>query len=96
MRSRNGLQRDLRSSSFDFSVRKPGGQASSESDLDIMIKLERSDPQVESIVDDIVFEINLQHDTFISTVIFSRKEIEEGPMAESPIYKIIQQEGITL
>ena len=29
-------------------------------------------------IDDIIFEINLAHDAFISAVIFGKKEIEEG------------------
>jgi hypothetical protein len=45
---------------------------------------------------DIIFDINLENDTFISTTIFNIKEIEDGPMAESPIYKIICKEGIPI
>ena len=68
--------------------------SSPESDIDVMIMIEKSNPEIEARLDDIVFDINLEHDTFISTVIFSRWEIEEGPMGESPIYKSIQREGI--
>jgi len=64
------------------------------SDIDVMIKITEYDPATISQIYDIVFEINLEYDTFISTTIFSNKEIEEGPMAESPIYKIICKEGI--
>jgi len=72
------------------------GDASSESDIDIMIELEEVTPEIESQIDEIVFEINLEKDIFISTIIFSRDEIEEGPMSESPIYKVIQREGISI
>jgi hypothetical protein len=33
---------------------------------------------IASEIDDIIFEINLAHDAFISAVIFGKKEIEEG------------------
>ena len=33
---------------------------------------------IASAIDDIIFEINLAHDAFISAVIFGKKEIEEG------------------
>ena len=72
------------------------GNAGPESDIDVMIELEEITPEIESQIDEIVFEINLEKDTFISTIIFSRDEIEEGPMSESPIYKVIQKEGISI
>ena len=68
--------------------------ASADSDIDVMIMMERSNPEIEARIDDIVFDINLEYDTFISTVVFSRWEIEEGPMGESPLYKTIQREGV--
>jgi predicted nucleotidyltransferase len=72
------------------------GNAGPESDIDVMVELEEVTPEIESQIDEIVFEINLEKDTFISTIIFSRDEIEEGPMSESPIYKVIQKEGISI
>jgi len=67
-----------------------------ESDIDVMIVLGESNPNIESQVDDTVFEINLENDCFISTIIFSQKELEEGPLDESPIYKAIKKEGVTI
>jgi predicted nucleotidyltransferase len=83
---------------FDFRVfgSKARGNASPDSDIDVMIEIEDYNPSVESEIDDIVFEINLNFDCFISTIIFSKKELEEGPLSESPIYKIIQKEGVTI
>jgi len=75
---------------------KARGESSFESDVDVMLKLKKTSPEIESGIDDIVFGINLAYDTFISTVIFSEEEIEEGPMSESPRYKRIQIEGIPL
>lgn len=81
---------------IDFRVfgSKVRGEASPDSDIDVMIELEDYTPEIESTVDDIVYEINLAYDCFISTVIFSRKELEEGPMTESPLYKAIEREGL--
>lgn len=75
---------------------KARGNASTDSDIDIKIVIEDDNPSAESAIDDIIIEINLNFDCFISTIIFSRKEIEEGPLSESPIYKIIQKEGVTV
>ena len=41
-------------------------------------------------------EINIAFGCVISPVVFSKKEIEEGPMDESPIYKRIVTEGIRI
>jgi len=53
-------------------------------------------PQTEAAVDEAVYEINLAHDCLISVVIFGRRELEEGPLGESPLYKRILAEGVPL
>ena len=75
---------------------KARGDDTPESDVDVMIVVNEINPDIESQIDDIIFEVNLENDTFISAIIIGKKEIEEGPMSESPIYKIIQKEGIPL
>ena len=67
-----------------------------ESDIDVFIEIDNINSDIESEIDDIVYKINLENDTFISTIIFGRKEIEEGPMSESPIYKVILKEGVPI
>lgn len=73
---------------------KVRGEDTPESDIDVMIELDEYSPDIKSKIYDIVFEINLENDTFISTTIFSKKEIEDGPLSESPIYKTILREGV--
>jgi len=75
---------------------KARGEGRSDSDLDVMIEIPVNDPAIVEDIDDIIYRINLDHDVFISAVIFGRDEIEEGPMSEAPIYKVIQREGIPL
>lgn len=73
---------------------KARGDASPDSDIDVMIVVDRYSAEAESIIDDLTFEINLANDCFISTVVFGKKEIEEGPLSESPLYKVVEKEGI--
>ena len=75
---------------------KVRGKSALDSDIDVMIEVAESNPEIESQIHDLVFEINLRNDSFISTIIFSKKELEEGPMSESPIYKVIQKEGVPI
>jgi predicted nucleotidyltransferase len=81
---------------IDFCVfgSKARGDAQPDSDIDVMIELEEFNPEIESVIDDLVFDVNLAHDCFISVVMFSRKELEDGPLSESPLYKTIAREGI--
>ncbi|MBW1793711.1 MAG: nucleotidyltransferase domain-containing protein [Deltaproteobacteria bacterium] len=67
-----------------------------ESDLDVMIVLDDYSSDIESEIDDLIFDINLKYNCFISALFFSRKELDVGPLTESPIYKKILQEGISL
>jgi len=81
---------------LDFCIfgSKARGDASPESDIDIMIEIEDYRPDIESEIRNLAFEINLEYDCLITTTIFSRKELEEGPLSESPLYKTIEMEGM--
>jgi predicted nucleotidyltransferase len=75
---------------------KARGDATEGSDVDIMIEIAEATPETQTEIFDLVFRINLENDTFISVVTFDRAELEEGPMSESPLYKRVQQEGISI
>ena len=75
---------------------KAKGTDVQDSDLDVMIVLEDYSTVVESEIDDLIFEINLEYDCFITALLFSQKELEWGPLSDSPIYKRIQEEGLRL
>ena len=83
---------------MDFRIygSKAKGTDVEESDLDVMIVLEDRTPFMESQIDDLIFEINLKYNCFITPLYFGRKELEVGPLAESPVYKKALQEGISL
>ena len=83
---------------LDFKIygSKAKGTDLPDSDLDVMIILEDHSATIESQIDDLIFDIKLKYDCFITAIYFSRKELEVGSLSESPIYKKIQQEGISL
>jgi predicted nucleotidyltransferase len=83
---------------LDFRIfgSKIRGEDTSQSDIDVMIKIADLNPGIESDIYDIVFDVNLENDCFISVIIFSKEEIEKGPMSESPIYKTIMREGVVI
>ena len=73
---------------------KATGTDVADSDIDVMILLEYTSPVIESEIDDLIFEINLNYDCLISAIFFSHDELEYGPYGESPIYKKAMTEGI--
>jgi len=75
---------------------KARGTDSPESDLDVMIVLEDLSPDIESEIDDLIFEVNLEYSCLITALFFSREELDRGPLTESPVYKKILHEGIPL
>ena len=83
---------------LDFRIfgSKTKGTDIKDSDLEVMIVLEEHSPTIESRIDDLIFDINLKYDCFITAIFFSRKELEVEPMSQSPIYKKIMIEGISL
>ena len=91
---KQALMEKVRLVDFRLFGSRARGDASPESDIDVMIEVEEYTPAVESLIDDTLFEINLSYDCFISAVIFSRKELEEGPLDASPLYKAVEKEGI--
>jgi uncharacterized protein len=75
---------------------KARGEGRQDSDLDVMVELPDYDRAIVEEIDDIIYQINLEYDVFISALVFGKDELEEGPMSESPIYKVIQMEGVPL
>ncbi|MDY6968945.1 MAG: nucleotidyltransferase domain-containing protein [Spirochaetota bacterium] len=73
---------------------KARGDYTKESDIDIMIILHELNPTIEAEIDDIIFNINLKYDVLICIVIFTKKELEDGPMDESPLFRTIRREGV--
>ena len=75
---------------------KARGDDSPDSDIDVMIVLDEYTPEIEAAIDELVYEINLAYDCLISTVLFDRQELAEGPLGESPLYKRVLAEGVRL
>ena len=75
---------------------KSRGTDTPDSDIDILIVLPETSRDLESRIDDDIFDINLDHDCLISTVYYSEQELREGPMSESPLYKRALAEGVRL
>ncbi|MEA3476434.1 MAG: nucleotidyltransferase domain-containing protein [Candidatus Cloacimonadota bacterium] len=67
-----------------------------DSDLDVYIELENNSSEIEDKIFHIVWKIGFENELVITTIIFTRDELENGPMKFSPIYRNIMREGVTV
>lgn len=75
---------------------KVSGSDTEESDIDIMVEVEEESRNVRWDVYNMVADINMDFGCVISPVLFCRRELEEGPMNESPLYRHIAKEGVRI
>jgi len=71
------------------------GDDRSDSDIDLLIVTERTLNMSERLrVNDIIFDINVAHDTLFSRSIVERREWTEGLTSLLPIHQEVEREGI--
>lgn len=70
------------------------GDDEPDSDMDVFIEIERIDPQIKEKIENIVWEVGYENYIFISSLIFTRHEIENTALRVSPIVMSIAKEGI--
>jgi predicted nucleotidyltransferase len=72
------------------------GNADEDSDMDVFVEFETVTRELEERVSDIAWEVGIRHRLVITTLVFSREEIESSPLRVSPIVRSIQAEGIRI
>jgi len=71
------------------------GEMDSESDIDLLILTEQPlDRRARHQITDLVFEVNLAHDTNFSTLVLDRETWDKGIASVLPIHDEITREGI--
>ena len=64
------------------------------SDMDIFMEFETVDRNLKSKVKDAAWEMTLESGIVLTTLLFSRQEIENSPLRSSPIVRVIMEEGV--
>jgi len=64
------------------------------SDMDVFLEVESLNKELKEKILDIVWEVGFDNFIVISTLIFTRDEIEKSPLKASPIVKNIVEEGV--
>ena len=93
---RDRLLRDFGAVDLRVFGSKAQGTDLPDSDIDLAVVLRNTSPELESAVDDIVYDINLEHGCLFVPVYFSQHEVTEGPLSESPLYGRILREGVSI
>jgi predicted nucleotidyltransferase len=70
------------------------GDATSESDLDVFIVVDRVTPEQRRQISDVAWELGLEAGLVISTTVASRDQLAHGAMGASPLVAHVQREGV--
>ncbi|MCF6155070.1 MAG: nucleotidyltransferase domain-containing protein [Candidatus Brocadia sp.] len=70
------------------------GEADEYSDMDVFIEVESLNDELKRKIRDIVWEVGFENSIYISSLIFTRYEIEDSPLKASPIVENINREGV--
>ncbi len=89
------LKKDWPEATFTLFGSRATGKFDEESDIDILILLPCNvSEKIREQIIDIVFDINLQFDTNISPLIFSKREWAD--LSILPIHYFVEKEGVSL
>ncbi len=72
------------------------GDADDYSDMDIFMEFETVDRELRSRVKKAAWEMTLESGIVVTTLLFSRHEIEDSPLRASPIVRVIMEEGVAV
>ena len=81
-----------------FEIRLFGSRArgddTPESDVDVYIETVTLTREQRRLVSDILWEVGFENGVVVAPVIFSRDDLENGPLSVSPLFRAIKREGI--
>ena len=70
------------------------GDADEYSDMDIFMEFETIDRALRNRVKNAAWEMTMETGIIVTTLLFSRHEIEDSPLRSSPIIRVIMEEGV--
>jgi uncharacterized protein len=75
---------------------KATGKDQLESDIDVLVAVEKGGVEIEDQVVDIAFDTNLKHEVYISPRVIDRATLADPVWSITPFLKAIAKEGIPL
>ncbi|HEV8719629.1 MAG TPA: nucleotidyltransferase domain-containing protein [Candidatus Binatia bacterium] len=75
---------------------KATGKDQPDSDIDVLVVVNRNGVETEDRVLDIAFDVNLKHDVYISPRVIDRSILSDPVWSITPFLRAIAKEGISL
>ncbi|OQA45627.1 MAG: Nucleotidyltransferase domain protein [Chloroflexi bacterium ADurb.Bin325] len=72
------------------------GDASGDSDIDVLVVLRRELPALRQALADIAWQVQFEHGVVISDVIRTVEQLERMPTRRFPFYQSVQRDGVVL
>jgi predicted nucleotidyltransferase len=72
------------------------GDADEYSDMDVFVEIEYLTKDLKEKISEVTWEVGFKNEVVISTLIFTRDELENTPLRSSPIVQVINEEGVTV
>jgi len=72
------------------------GDATLESDLDIFVEVEVITSELRRKISEAAWEVGLEMDRVITTLVATREQLERGPMRANPLVHQVMQEGVRI
>lgn len=70
------------------------GDATPYSDLDVYLVVTELTPALRRWIDEVAWELGFDNDRVISTLVTTRRGLEQGPFGAQPVVQVIEREGI--
>jgi predicted nucleotidyltransferase len=72
------------------------GEATPDSDLDVLVAVEEASPALENQILDLAFQVNLAHDVYISPRVIPRSVFADPVWRSTPFIRALETEGASL
>jgi uncharacterized protein len=72
------------------------GEASDESDIDLLVVIHHDSPGLHQALTDLAWEVQFEHDVVISDIIRTERQMAEMQAAGFPYYRSIEREAVLL
>lgn len=91
---RHCLAQGLKIEDFRVYGSRVRGDATPDSDLDVYLVVTELTPALRRWIDEVAWEVGFDNDRVISTLVTTRRGLEQGPFGAQPVVRTIEREGI--
>ena len=75
---------------------KATGKDQRDSDIDVLVAVEKGGVEIEDQVLEIAFDVNLKHDVYVSPRVIDRATLTDPVWSITPFLRVIAKEGVCL